>query len=268
MITFAFPQRILIRKLASFLDFYSSLIGRSPGGDNDLVVYQLAHFGFHLEKAENTIHGIAQSIIRAHSQLQEATLRYIEGPLYGAHINRVPKAYLENPKQERQLYSPDETLDTMTDPMMRVLRITAEDESWWKLGTSDTGNKDLGLIGFFAVHPTSLNNTNHYISGDNKGIASYLVEKSALSNAGPFWKTNSTTKSSSTNGTCTDGFVAAFPLPPSGDVSPNTRGAFCLDSGKACLVEPTLCEGGIKMCHGRGPVLHKVFGINPYAYLL
>ena len=232
-----------------------------------MIVYQLAHFGFHPEKAENTIHGIAQSIIKAHSQLQEAALRYIEGPLYGAHINRVPKAYLENPKQERQLYCSDETLDTMTDPMMRVLRITAEDESWWESSNKDTGNKDLGLIGFFAVHPTSLNNTNHYISGDNKGIASYLVEKSALINA-DFSKTNSTTKSSSTNAEYTDGFVAAFPLPPSGDVSPNTGGAFCLDSGKSCLVEPTLCEGGIKMCHGRGPVLHILSGIKTYAYLL
>ena len=35
----------------------------------------------------------------------------------------------------------------------------------------------LGLINWFAVHPTSMNNTNHLISGDNKGKASQMFEK-------------------------------------------------------------------------------------------
>ena len=35
----------------------------------------------------------------------------------------------------------------------------------------------LGVINWFAVHPTSMNNTNHLISGDNKGLASQLLER-------------------------------------------------------------------------------------------
>ena len=35
----------------------------------------------------------------------------------------------------------------------------------------------MGIINWFAVHPTSMNNTNHLISGDNKGLASQLLEK-------------------------------------------------------------------------------------------
>ena len=35
----------------------------------------------------------------------------------------------------------------------------------------------VGLINWFAVHPTSMNNTNHLISGDNKGKASQMFEK-------------------------------------------------------------------------------------------
>ena len=37
-------------------------------------------------------------------------------------------------------------------------------------------DKPLGVINWFAVHPTSMNNTNHLISGDNKGLASQLLE--------------------------------------------------------------------------------------------
>ena len=35
----------------------------------------------------------------------------------------------------------------------------------------------IGVINWFAVHPTSMNNTNHLISGDNKGLASQLMER-------------------------------------------------------------------------------------------
>jgi neutral ceramidase len=35
----------------------------------------------------------------------------------------------------------------------------------------------MGLINWFAVHATSLNNTNTLISGDNKGLASLFLEK-------------------------------------------------------------------------------------------
>ena len=35
----------------------------------------------------------------------------------------------------------------------------------------------MGVINWFAVHPTSMNSTNHLISGDNKGLASQLLER-------------------------------------------------------------------------------------------
>ena len=34
-----------------------------------------------------------------------------------------------------------------------------------------------GVFAWFAVHPTSMNNTNTLISSDNKGVASLIVEK-------------------------------------------------------------------------------------------
>ena len=41
----------------------------------------------------------------------------------------------------------------------------------------DTEGNPLGVISWFAVHCTSMNNTNRLISGDNKGYASYLFEQ-------------------------------------------------------------------------------------------
>lgn len=38
-------------------------------------------------------------------------------------------------------------------------------------------DKPLGIINWFAVHPTSMNNTNHLVSSDNVGYASILFEK-------------------------------------------------------------------------------------------
>lgn len=35
----------------------------------------------------------------------------------------------------------------------------------------------MGIINWFAVHATSMNNSNHFISGDNKGLASLIMER-------------------------------------------------------------------------------------------
>jgi len=63
----------------------------------------------------------------------------------------------------------------------------------------------LGVLNWFAVHPTSMNNTNLLISGDNKGAASQMFEKEMNPNyvtgQGPF--------------------VAAFASTNLGDISPN-----------------------------------------------
>lgn len=38
-------------------------------------------------------------------------------------------------------------------------------------------NNPLGVINWFAVHPTSMNNTNKLVSSDNVGYAALLLEK-------------------------------------------------------------------------------------------
>ncbi len=52
-----------------------------------------------------------------------------------------------------------------TDNEMSLLKFT------------DSNGKPIAMISWFAVHPTSMNNTNRLISGDNKGYASMLFEQ-------------------------------------------------------------------------------------------
>lgn len=45
------------------------------------------------------------------------------------------------------------------------------------LKLADAKGHGIGMVNWFAVHGTSMNNTNELVSGDNKGYASYLFEK-------------------------------------------------------------------------------------------
>ena len=88
-----------------------------------------------------------------------------------------------------------------------------------------------------------MNNTNHLISGDNKGAASLMLEKhmntGKLPGKGPF--------------------VAAFASTNLGDVSPNTKGPHCLDTGLPCDPEHSTCNGRNELCVGSGPGIHNEF---------
>lgn len=75
--------------------------------------------------------------------------------------------------------------------------------------------RGFGAVSWFPVHCTSINNTNSLISGDNKGVAAQLMEK---------WGSKANVSD--------DSLIAAFAQANVGDTSPNTRGAFCADTGK------------------------------------
>ena len=80
----------------------------------------------------------------------------------GANVNRSPTSYLLNPRAERARYAGQGD----TDRNMTLVRfVDAADGS------------DIGVLNWFAVHGTSMNNTNRLISGDNKGYAGYAWER-------------------------------------------------------------------------------------------
>jgi neutral ceramidase len=99
--------------------------------------------------------------------------------------------------------------------------------------------KGVGMLNWFSVHGTSMNNTNTLVSGDNKGYAEMLFEGDQNGAA-------------AMPGDAT-GFVAAFAQSNEGDVSPNTYGPHCLDTGLPCETEHSTCNGRNELCVASGP---------------
>lgn len=190
----------------------------SPGGFNLYLLFDLSTFGFVEQSYTALINGITTSIIRAHDSVVPGRIFLDHGEVLDASINRSPSAYMNNPKTEREKYKYD------TDKTMTQLKFIAAD------------GRPMGVINWFAVHPTSMNNTNRLVSSDNVGYASILFEKKM--NKGSMVGKGE--------------FVAAFASSNLGDVSPNTRGPKCEFTGENCSADYT-CPGKKEMCFASGP---------------
>ncbi|MCU0664147.1 MAG: neutral/alkaline ceramidase [Myxococcota bacterium] len=177
-----------------------------PGGYSHYAMYNLTTFGFIPQNFEAIVAGITASIVRAHANLRPGTLAIAEGELLDTSINRSPEAYLANPAAERARYAYD------TDKKMTLLRM------------QDQRGVPVGMINWFAVHGTSMGNSHRFISGDNKGYASYLFEKAK-----------------GTDALAANTFVAAFAQTNAGDSTPNIYGG--TDGGGADDFESTMISG-------------------------
>lgn len=207
-----------------------------PGGFHQYLLYDITSFGFVKESFDPLVSGIVESIKQAHESLRPANVYVSVGVLLDSNINRSPTAYLQNPESERQKYKYD------VDKNMTLLRI------------EDADGRPLGMVNWFAVHGTSMNNTNGLISSDNKGYASQLFERymearGDLSIPGRY--------------------VAAFAQSNLGDVSPNTKGPHCLDSGRPCDILHSTCHGKNELCVASGPGKDmfestKIIGMNQF----
>lgn len=98
-------------------------------------------------------------------------------------------------------------------------------------------NRPIGVLNWYAVHPTSMNNKNKMLSSDNVGYASILLEK-ALDRGSLIGHGK---------------VVAAFASTNLGDSSPNTMGAHCTVSGRSCDVLTSQCPKSDGVCMGHGP---------------
>lgn len=157
---------------------------------------------------EALVDGIVLSVERASDNLKPGRIYYNEGELVDASINRSPTSYENNPTEERANYKYN------TDKTMHLLKMV------------DKKGEPIAMLNWFAVHGTSMNSSNHLISSDNKGYASLLFEEefnppNTLPGKGKF--------------------VAIFAQANEGDVSPNTRGARCVDSGLPCDSATSTC---------------------------
>lgn len=168
------------------------------------------------------VNGITEAVVMAHKNLKPGKVLLSHGDLYGSNINRSPTSYLLNPQEERDQYPEGDT-----DKRMLLLNLISQ----------ETG-KSVGVVNWFAVHGTSMNNTNLLTSGDNRGYASYMLERHfngqhAMPGTGPF--------------------VGAFASTNLGDVSPNTMGAKCIDTGLDCDGTTSTCNGRCEKCIAFGP---------------
>ena len=196
-----------------------------PGALSWFLLYDISMLGWNKKHYDSVVDGIVQAIVNAHNNVGSAGPIYMtQAMLFNASINRSPSSYLANPQAERDIY---EQWGGDTDKNMTVLHIR-------------NASSPIGAISFFAVHGTSMHNSNRLVSGDNKGHASYLFEQ--------YMNGNETLIG--------DGhFVAAFGQSNEGDVSPNTQGAWCygIVGGTPCSNNRSLCNGKNEHCVAVGP---------------
>lgn len=225
---------------------------------------------------------VVESISMAHNNLGPVSGVLTVGELDDANINRSPTSYLQNPAEERAKYQHD------TDHNMSMVKFVKN------VAGVET---PVAIFNWFAVHPTSMNNTNVLVSGDNKGYASYLFEQwvnGPTSKVKPgqgtyvdiyisvvvtvttttikkklvfflhfsfFLSRHCTARASfemlccdANNADCCVGeFVAAFAATNLGDVSPNTAGPHCRDTGESCDNDHSTCNGRNEQCSSAGP---------------
>ncbi len=159
-----------------------------PGGYSHYATYDLSVLGFIEENFNAIVDGIYRSIKIAHNNLTPGKILVAQGELDNCGWQRSYNAYMNNPESERALYPAN------TDKTMTLLKLVSDQ------------NEEIGMINWFAVHPTSIGNTNKLITSDNKGYAQYLFEQMK--------GTDYAAENQNT-------FVAAFAQTNSGDVSPN-----------------------------------------------
>ncbi|XP_053680554.1 neutral ceramidase-like [Anopheles nili] len=190
-----------------------------PSGFLMSYLYDIASLGFVPQNFDALVEGITLAIVRAHENVREGRVFLSETTVHEANINRSPSAYENNPQEERDLYR------DYTDKKLVQLRLV------------DMADRLVGAINWFAVHPTSMNKTNRYISSDNVGYASVLLELDR-------------------NGVLVPGqgeFVGAFASTNLGDASPNIMGPKCEKTGLPCDMLTSSCPPGAGACIASGP---------------
>ncbi|XP_055085459.1 neutral ceramidase isoform X2 [Periophthalmus magnuspinnatus] len=190
-----------------------------PGGYFQYTLLMMSTKGYIKSAVQPLVQAIVKSIELAHENMKPGRIFRNFGKLEQSSLNRSPQSYKNNPQDERDRYSED------TDKQVTVLKFT------------DSDGDGIGVLSWFAVHAVSMNYTNRMVSSDNMGLASLMMEldkNQGLPGEGRF--------------------VAGFSSSNLGDVTPNTRGPYCANTGLKCDYLNGSCPvGGTKMCMGVGP---------------
>ncbi|CAG8226706.1 unnamed protein product [Penicillium salamii] len=191
-----------------------------PGAWMNYLLPQIPTRGFNMQSYQAIVDGTILSVIRAHENLAPGRLSFGTIDLEDANVNRSPYSYDHNPEEEKVRYSAN------VDKTLSLLRFDRQSD-----------NKTAAILTWFPVHGTSMYNNNTLVTGDNKGVAAYLFERSISGDI-----------------RFTEDAVVGFSQANVGDSSPNILGAWCEDgSGKECKYSDSTCGGTNEACHGRGP---------------
>ena len=155
----------------------------SPGGFSCYQLYNLATGGHFSTNFNILVQGIVRAIKQAHLNISPGRIYYHKGILTNASINRSLSAY--NLNKDANAYP-------SIDEEMTILKFIQ-------------GNRAVGILSWFAVHPTNLSKNYKLCSGDNKGYASIHFER----NKGTDYRSEHPR------------FIAAFANSNAGDLSPN-----------------------------------------------
>ncbi|KAI1811418.1 Neutral/alkaline nonlysosomal ceramidase [Poronia punctata] len=198
-----------------------------PGAWLNYLLPQITSKGFDKQSYRAIVDGAVLSIKRAHESLAPGRLSVGSTKVFGANVNRSLFAYLANAEEERARYNLSSEDDGSVEKDLTMVKFQRSSDG-----------KNIGVLTWFPTHGTSVLGNNTLISGDNKGVAAYLFEKSVVG-----------------DDTAAQAFVAAFSQANVGDTSPNVLGAWCDDgSGQRCSFENSTCsDGKSQKCHGRGP---------------
>ncbi|KAI1303428.1 Neutral/alkaline nonlysosomal ceramidase [Xylaria venustula] len=198
-----------------------------PAAWLNYLLPQITSKGFDHQSYRAIVDGAVLSIKRAHASLAPGHLSVGSTKVFGANINRSLFAYLANPAEERAHYNISSEDDGSVEKDLTLLKFQRSSDG-----------KNIGVLTWFPTHGTSVLGNNTLISGDNKGVAAYLFEKSVAGDE-----------------TAAEGFVAGFSQANVGDTSPNVLGAWCEDgTGQMCSFENSTCsDGRSQKCHARGP---------------
>lgn len=156
-----------------------------PGGHGHDVLYNITTSGHHRRTFDRLVDGVVEAIARADADLAPTRAVLTRGSLTTASANRARAAFERDPAEERALF-PDGI-----DPAMALLRFERDGDL-------------VGAINWFAVHNTSMPNTNRLISADNKGWAAYSWEQEGADPQG-----------------VAPELITAFAQTNAGDLSPN-----------------------------------------------
>lgn len=167
-----------------------------PGAFLDHFLYNMTAGGFDQGVFDCIVSGMVNAVAQAANSAGPGFVSAAKGPLFGCGKNRSMPAYQRNPGKQN-VTDPAQAIDHE----MLLLRFD-------KLRRSSNGpdaRAPVGMVNWFAVHPTNIGMFNNLISGDNKGWAAFITEEER----GP-------------------GFIAAFANAAAGDVSANMDGGIPL----------------------------------------